>query len=200
MFIEHALKEWSVAVDALAHGQTILLLRKGGIREVGQHFQVPHQRVWLYPTYEHQTSHLLKPDWADQVTAVSAGWHPTQVILKAWADIAYVWTVKDERSVERLLPFHIWNKQFITERFRWKSSQPLHLLLLRVYRLTTPLQIDWRADYGGCRSWLTLDSPLNTESSTPVLDELIWNKTMQKIYTQIDKFEVIKPSQVNELI
>ncbi|MDV3349438.1 DUF1802 family protein [Leptothoe sp. LEGE 181152] len=197
--LQHALKEWSVAVDALVQGQTILLLRKGGIREVGNHFQVPHQRVWLYPTYEHQKTNLLKPQWATQVTPVAAGWHPTQVTIQAWANITQVWTVRNEQSVNSLLPFHIWNEQFVTERFRWKPSQPLHLLLMRVYRLTTPVQLDWQAAYGGCRSWLNLETPRDTKQSVPVLDEQTWTVAGQKIYHQIQQFETIGSWQGNEI-
>ncbi len=189
--LQNALKEWSVAIDALVQGQIILLLRKGGIREVGHHFQVPHQRVWLYPTYEHQNPHLLKPQWADQVTPIEAGWHPNQVTIQAWADITHIWTVSNQQSVATLLPFHIWNEQFVTERFRWKPSQPLHLLLLRVYRLTTPVQIDWQPDYGGCRSWLTLKQPLATQHSTAVLDAPSWATTVQEIHSQISAVEPI---------
>lgn len=191
--LQNALKEWSVAVNALVQGQSILLLRKGGIREIGNQFQVPHQRVWLYPTYEHQKPHLLKPQWATQVTPVETGWHPTQVILQAWADVAYVWTIRHQQSVEQLLPFHIWNEQFAKERFRWKPRQPLHLLLLRVHQLTTPIPIDWQTRYGGCRSWLTLKTSLDTEPSTPVLNRQTWTTTVQKIHSQISTVETIAP-------
>ena len=198
--LQHALKEWAIAIDALLQGKTVLLLRKGGIREVGKHFAVPQQRVWLYPTYEHQKPHLLKQPWADQVTMVAPGWHPTQVTLQAWADITHVWTVRNLDTVNALLPFHIWNGQFATERFRWKPNQPLHLLLLRVHGLTTPIQIDWQSDYGGCRSWLDLNGPINELPATPVLDQDAWTKLEQKIRHQINTFEPIEPLQGNEII
>lgn len=201
--LSHALKEWSIAIDALVQGQTILLLRKGGIREKDKHFAVPHQRVWLYPTHEHQKPHLLKPQWAKQVTKVDPGWHPTQVTIKAWADIAQVWTVRNLNTVEALQPFHIWNGQFVTERFRWKPNQPLHLLLLRVYGLKAPIQIDWQSDYGGCRSWLDLKVPIDELPSAPVLDQTAWVNIEQKIHHQINTFEPtfepIEPLQGNEI-
>ena len=198
--LQHALKEWSIAVDALTQGQTILLLRKGGICEVGKQFSVPHQRVWLYPTYEHQKPHLLKPKWAEKVTSVESGWHPTQIILQAWADISHVWTVRNPDALATLLPFHIWNEHFVTERFSWKPSQPLHLLLLRVYGLTTPISIDWHPIYGGCRSWLTLKVPVNETLSSPVLDEQTWLATLETIHHQIATFDSGEPLQVNEII
>ncbi|NEQ50439.1 MAG: DUF1802 family protein [Leptolyngbya sp. SIO3F4] len=198
--LQHALKEWSIAVSALTQGETILLLRKGGIREVEKDFLVSHRKVWLYPTYEHQEPHLLKPYWAKQVTLVKSGWHPTQVTLQAWAEISCVWTLTSLDALSALLPFHIWNEQFVTERFRWKPSQPLHLLLLRVYELTTPIMIDWQSSYGGCRSWLTLEKPFKETPSTPVLDEQIWVTTVQQIHHQIATFQSVEALQVNEII
>ncbi|MEL6332616.1 MAG: DUF1802 family protein [Cyanobacteria bacterium J06633_23] len=198
--LSHALKEWSIAVDALVQGQTILLLRKGGIREKDKHFTVPRKRVWLYPTHEHQKPHLLKPQWAKQVTQVEPGWHPTQVTIKAWADIAQVWTVRNLDTIKALQPFHIWNGQFVTERFRWQPNQPLHLLLLRVHGLTSHVQLGWQPDYGGCRSWLNLKVPIDELPSAPVLDQTAWVNIEQKIHDQINTFEPIEPLQGNEIV
>ena len=189
MLLQPSLKEWSIAVDALTQGQTVLLLRKGGIREIAGRFEVPHQTVWLYPTYEHQKPHLLKPQWAEQVTAVAPGWHPTQVMIRAWAKIVHVWTVRSQGAMEAVLPFHIWNERFATERFRWKPSQPLHLLILRTYRLATPIAIDWQPSYGGCRSWLTLEKSLDTAKSHAVLEQQSFDQVVQQIQQQIGRVE-----------
>ena len=45
--LSFALKEWNIAVKALEKGQTILLLRKGGIKEISGQFQVNHNPVLL---------------------------------------------------------------------------------------------------------------------------------------------------------
>lgn len=185
MLLNQALKEWSVAVDALVQGQMILLLRKGGIREVGKQFQVPYRQVWLYPTYEHQKPHLLKPNWSKQVVSVDPGWHLTQVPLLAWAEISHVWTVDTLDAVNTLLQFHIWNEQFVAERFRWKPKLPLHLLLLRVHCLTSSIYINWQPAYGGCRSWLTLETALETTPSVPVLNEQTFAQRVQHIQDQL---------------
>ena len=165
-----ALKEWAVAVDALTQGATILLLRKGGIREEGGRFQVPHREVLLYPTYEHQNPELLKPEYA-QITPVASGWHPETVPIGAWAEIDTVLPVTDAAVVERLLPYHIWNQRWVEERLGWKPQQPLYLLLLRTYKLSQPHEIPYRPEYGGCRSWIELTIGITVEGATPVLSE-----------------------------
>src|SRR3712207_6851939 len=38
-----AFKEWAVTVRALAEGEQLLTLRKGGIREENKHFEIEHR-------------------------------------------------------------------------------------------------------------------------------------------------------------
>jgi hypothetical protein len=167
----HALKEWAVATDALERGETITLLRKGGIREEGKHFRVAHDEVLLYPTYEHQQPHLLKQDYASLVQPVPSGWHPETVRIGAWAGITDIFQVREKETVDALLPHHIWNEQFATERFGWKPRFPLYVLLLRVYRLAQAQIIPYRAEYGGCKSWIDLAEPITLNGMAPVLSD-----------------------------
>jgi hypothetical protein len=48
-----ALKEWAITVEAMAQGDQVLLLRKGGIHEEGKDFRVIHDEFLFYPTYLH---------------------------------------------------------------------------------------------------------------------------------------------------
>lgn len=181
MELVQALKEWQVAVNALEQGETVLLLRKGGIRETGGRFQVPFAQVLLYPTYEHQQAQWLKPAYAGQVQPVASGWHPDSVRIGAWANITHVFPVQSAEMVAALLPFHVWNEAFVTERLRWKPQSPLYLLLLRVYRLPTAVQLPYVADYGGCKSWIELKAPIAVEQAMPVLDETAYGDRVQQI-------------------
>ncbi|MBI4781285.1 MAG: DUF1802 family protein [Oscillatoriophycideae cyanobacterium NC_groundwater_1537_Pr4_S-0.65um_50_18] len=174
-----ALKEWAIAIDALTQGSTILLLRKGGIRE--QSFAIAHSHVWLYPTYEHQKPHLLKPEYARQVVPVESGWHPATVPIQAWAEITHVFEVQEAEAIAALLPFHIWNEAFVLERLKWKARSPLSVLLLRVYGLPQPQPIPYRAEYGGCKSWIELQAGLSPEMAKPVLTEDDYRQRVEAI-------------------
>src|SRR3984957_16462743 len=55
-----ALKEWAVTVRALAEGEQLITLRKGGIREPEKHFKLDHDRFFLYPTFDHQRNDLVR--------------------------------------------------------------------------------------------------------------------------------------------
>ncbi|GAB4138763.1 MAG: DUF1802 family protein [Cyanobacteria bacterium J069] len=180
-----ALKEWAIALDTLLNGDTILLLRKGGIRETGGRFSVAQPRVLLYPTYEHQQPHLLKPPYAAQVQPVPSGWHPDTVTIRAWADITHIFQITTAEMVDALLPFHIWTAALATERLKWKPQQPLYVLLLRVHRLAEVLTLPYQASYGGCKSWLDLDLPVSSAVSlftdAPVLTDAAYANRVTEI-------------------
>jgi hypothetical protein len=177
----HALKEWAVAVEALEHGKMIMLLRKGGLTEVGNRFQVAQQQILLYPTYEHQQPNLLKAEYATKVKPVSSGWHPEIVIIGSWAEITDILQVTEESVVQALLPYHIWNEQLVSERLKWKPRQPLHILLLRTYRLSSVSEILYHSEYGGCRSWIDLFEPISINGIVPVLSDEEYTKQTHEI-------------------
>ena len=55
-----AFKEWAITVRALAEGEQLLTLRKGGIREENKHFEIEHDRFFLYPTFDHQRNDCVR--------------------------------------------------------------------------------------------------------------------------------------------
>jgi hypothetical protein len=177
----HALKEWAVAVNALEQGETIMLLRKGGIHEKGERFQVAHDQILLYPTYEHQQSFMLKAEYANDVQSVTSGWHPETVPISSWAEITDILPVSDESIVKALLPFHIWNEFFISDRLIWKPHQPLYILLLRTYKLSKAQEIPYRRKYGGCKSWIDLVETINLQPAEPVLSDFAYTQLVAEI-------------------
>jgi len=176
--MKQALKEWSIAIKALEQGETILLLRKGGIREEKGRFEVPFRRVLLYPTYEHQDPTLLKHSGAvEQVESVC----PRATIeISSLAEITDVMQVSNLDVVRSLLPFHIWNNRFVEERLKWKPRSPLYLLLLRVFRLPQSQVIAYREEYGGCRSWIEVDE-VKVDPAIPVLSDAEYQERVSQI-------------------
>lgn len=181
--LQTALKEWSVAVDALANGETIVLLRKGGIRETKGRFSAQADRAVLFPTFEHQKPALLKPAYRDLVKPVSAGWHPQTITLKAWAEITHIFLATEAEKVAAIADFHIWQPQLAQERLKWKPKQPLYVMALRVYPFSEPISIPWQSSYGGCRSWITLAEELKVSGDQPVLSEPDYREKVQAIQT-----------------
>ena len=180
-FLSFALKEWAVAVEALEAGSTILLLRKGGIREEKGRFKVEQDRVLLYPTFEHQKSDLLKPEYGNKVESVESNFHPETVKISSWAEITDVFLVAHEPAIKALLPYHIWNDNFISERLKWKPREPVYILLLKVYILPQPQNIIYQKEYSGCKSWIKINENITIKNSLPALTEAEYNKQANTI-------------------
>ena len=152
-----ALKEWAVTVQALAQGQQILLLRKGGIHESGQDFRVIHPEFLLYPTYEHQRADLLKPAHQPALEQLLADRPQADTItFTHFARAEEVIEVAAQERVDDLAPHHIWTDAYAQSRLHWKPMLPLSILLLRVYRLEQPATVPYLNEYGGCTSWVEI--------------------------------------------
>ena len=177
--LQHALKEWAIAIEALTTGKTIILLRKGGISE--RDFQIKHSPAWLYPTYEHQKPHLLKSIYGSEVTAVKSGWHPHEVKISGCGEITDVLSVSNIDQLKALYPYHIWNEQMVVDRFKWKPQKPLIVLLVRAYRLSSPQLIPYQDSYGGCKSWIDLAQSISTASLVPVITEEEYSRQIELI-------------------
>lgn len=178
-----ALKEWASAIKALREGKQILVMRKGGIIEETRDFQVESHHFYLYPTYEHQKRELLKENEQHAVDETLAGWSAdaADVELTAYADVVEDIEVLDQEHLDRLSGCHIWTDAFAEERLKWKKKNPLHVLLLRVYQLETPVAIPVRADYLGCKSWVEIADPLPEARKIPVLSDEEFARQSQEI-------------------
>jgi hypothetical protein len=172
-----AFKEWAVTVRALSEGEQLLTLRKGGVREEHKHFELDHERFFLYPTFDHQRNNLVRQShhpelrraleegvWAD-------GEPPPKALLQAWAEVHEHYEVADPRIVDALSPFHIWTPDYAFKRLRWKPRHPLHVLVLRTYRIQRPVTVRVRPEYEGCRSWVEIDRDLPFEGTPVIADE-----------------------------
>ncbi len=167
-----ALKEWAVAVKALREGRQILLVRKGGISEETRHFKIQAERFLLFPTYEHQRADLLQPAFQDDLTAVLAEQRdPSSVRFDTFAELTDLIEVTVPTQVEALAPFYCFSTQYAEERLRWKPRHPLLVMAIRAYRLKQPLDVAARPDFGGCKSWITLDEDVTPDNLVAAVDD-----------------------------
>lgn len=150
-----ALKEWAVVCKALEEGRQVILLRKGGIMEYRQGFEVKHTDFFLYPTFEHQSKESLQPNYANQLDLVlqNAPVNNRNRITSC-AAVVLVKEITNKSVLERLEKYHIWNEQYINVRFSYNPKRPLNVVLLRVYKMNTPLEVDVKPELTGCKSWI----------------------------------------------
>ncbi len=177
-----ALKEWAVTVQALAQGQQVLLLRKGGIHEEGKDFRVVHPEFLLYPTYEHQREDLLKPAAQPSLKQLLAETPRSDTItFSHWAQVAEVIEVSEQERVNDLSGHHIWTDAYAQSRLRWKPMLPLSILLLRVYQMEQPVTVPWINEYGGCTSWVEMLPKIELGRLQPALSDQEFQRQVDEI-------------------
>lgn len=167
-----ALKEWAVVCHALEDGRQTLLIRKGGIQEIKDGFEVTHRSFWLFPTYVHQNVTDLVPAVHEEFRAIQAAEPPPGMLsIRLYAAVDDVVRVTDLDRLRGLADRHILSWDCIAGRFHYRNKPGVHVLVVRVYRRTEALLLPQKAWYDGCVSWVDLDHAISPEGCTPVLSD-----------------------------
>ena len=177
-----ALKEWAITIEAMAKGEQVLLLRKGGIHEDGKDFRVIHREFLFYPTYLHQKEDLLQP--AHQPALRNMLEDPQdleKVTFSYWARAEEVLEISDQEKVNDLEPHYIWTTGYAQSKLHWKPMLPLSVLLLRVYKLKIPVDVPYIPEYGGCTSWVEVLSDVDLGGMEPVLGNAEFQRRVDEI-------------------
>ena len=183
-----AFKEWAVSCEALGLGEQVMIFRKGGIKEKGRAFTMDHPSFFLYPTFEHQDRDSIKPQWHPLLDrALAAKPELGAVQVKYWARVDEAWALDSMAPVFGQADNHIYSDQSVKDRWEWQSGKPLWLLLLRVYRLKQPLDLEVLEDYTGCKSWIDLSLPSSAEglACEPVLDDAAYAALAAKVRARL---------------
>jgi len=167
-----ALKEWAVTVEAMAKGDQVLLLRKGGIHEDGKDFRVIHREFLFYPTYLHQKEDLLQPAYQPALRKLlEQPQDNDRITFSYWARAEEVLEISEREKVDNLEPHHIWTTAYAQSKLHWKPMLPMSVLLLRIYKLEQPVTVPYLPEYGGCTSWVEVLSDVNLGRMEPVLND-----------------------------
>ena len=176
-----------------------MTLRRGVLPQSGKPFRLPHQRFFLYPTFEDQPGDLVREShqpelrraleegvWSDgepPLHTFASGTplqQPDRVRIRAWAEVSDHFTVLDPRCVDALSPFYVWSTDYAQKRLRWRGRQPLHVLLLRTYRIPRPVTVKVKDEYSGPSAWIELQRELPFEG-TPVLSDAEFERASEEI-------------------
>ena len=177
-----ALKEWAVTVRAMAQGDQVLLLRKGGIHEDGKDFRVIHREFLFYPTYLHQKEELLQPAHQPALRKMlEQPQHNDRITFSHWAKAEEVLEISDQEKVDDLEAHYIWTTAYAQSRLHWKPMLPLSVLLLRVYKLEQPVTVPYLPEYGGCTSWVEVLSDVSLGRMEPVLKDSEFQRRVDDI-------------------
>lgn len=182
-----AFKEWAVVCRALASGRQILILRKGGIVEDSGSFRPEHDEFLLFPTFVHQAVSGIVPEaqfLMDEVTVPPLD--SETVRITHTARVANSFEIESEEQLRRLRAEHIWSDAIVLERFhRWQKDM-VHALIVRVLALPRPMDVVMKPEYGGCKSWVTLDVDIDTAKAQPVLDDAEFQRRLDRVLAELE--------------
>ena len=154
----YGLKEWATVVKALEQGKQTVILRKGGILETASGFNIESKKFFLFPTWEHQETKHVKPEFHEFLNSV-LNKKPEESFNKisSYAEVLYEKDVNSNDVINNLSSFHVWSDSYIQERRNWKPEKPLKAVFLRMFNISE-FDISLKSEFEGCKSWIELNS------------------------------------------
>ncbi|HVX86412.1 MAG TPA: DUF1802 family protein [Phycisphaerae bacterium] len=174
-----ALKEWDLTIRELLAGRQIVLLRKGGILESDNQFELEHPRFLFYPTFIHQNPEMVKPEKRAAIRRLAA--EPAEVEITGYGEAARIWEVPSRRALESLDDLHVWDAPLLDLRFAYRPEKPLYLVAVRAYSLPAPVRLANTPAYAGCKSWVPLEQEISVEAASPALEAAAFEALVRRI-------------------
>lgn len=182
-----AFKEWAIVVDALGRGEQIIILRKGGIREGRDGFQMEHPQFLLFPTLYHQQRESVTPEAQARYDLIAPGLPSPEILrLEYFAEVAACRQVDSLSSAEGLRGQHCWKDEVIAGRFEWGREKNIFAIVVRVHRLPLPIELPMSPAYGGCKSWVELEKDIVTLGAQPVLEQQAFDRKLSRVFAALN--------------
>jgi hypothetical protein len=178
--VRTALKEWAVLVDAMARGDIIAMVRKGGIREQRAGFSVRHERFVFYPTFFHEKVAELAPRFQNDLAIPQRPDEGTVRIAHA-AEVVGLWTVTDLERLRAIDGEHGLAWSAVESRFHYRDRPVVEVIAVRVSALRNPIVVPELRRYQGCVSWVALEEAIDVSAATPVLDVATLDERVARI-------------------
>jgi len=166
-----ALKEWSVACEALRQGRQIVLPRKGGIAEPEGEFEVRREHFLLMPTQFHIDQSKLSPlglelwESAKQII-------PPQgtAVFSMWAEVVESIYLESEEPLARLAEHQVLSEESLRMRFQYRDPG-IHLIFVRAYLIEPVVSMDQSSYMEGCKSWVDLPKGTSISRQCPSISD-----------------------------
>ncbi len=182
-----AFKEWAVVADALGRGEQIVILRKGGIAEGRGGFRPEHERFWLFQTLFHQQRESVLPAAQKRFDEIAPHFPPVDCLrLEFFCEVVEARRLESLAAAERLRGQHIWRDEVAAERFDWGRDASLYAMAVRVSRLPQSVELPMLASYGGCKSWVELETAPDFSAVQPVLDEMAFRAKLEQFHAALN--------------
>jgi hypothetical protein len=144
-------------------------------------FEPRYADFLFFPTTEHQHARYLNPHWAGLLTHSAA---PDSLNISHLGHVTDVFRAPQDQAALLAAP-HVWNEDFIRQRYSYRPDLALYVLVVRVFRLPAPHVIPLRPAYAGCKSWVHLTEEIPVDAMEPVLTEAQFAEQRQRLLAKM---------------
>jgi hypothetical protein len=138
-------------------------------------------QFFLFPTYLHQSSGSVIPEWQGALEECATDPTPGRVVISHYAIVASWLKISSLDKLRALEGLHIWSDEIVSERFHRWAEESVVAMMVRVYALRRPVVIDVLKEYAGCKSWITLAEQLSLAEVRPVLDDRVFEQRLAEM-------------------
>jgi hypothetical protein len=132
---------------------------------------LPRTRFLLLPGYEHQRPELLKEEHRSLMDGIPDLADDGPLRFSSFAEVEGAYEISEAEELSALEPHHMWTPEYAESRFKWRPKKPLTVLVLRTYLLLRAVELPYRDEYGGCKSWIELQEPVSVGGARAALSE-----------------------------
>ena len=119
-------------------------------------------------TYSTPVYRGVKPECEALLEAAEATRPPAgEVRLTHWAEVTGVEYVTDLGALLAMAGAHVLSEETIRQRFAYRTPG-LYVLSVNAWRAAAAHVVPEKPEYAGCKTWVTLDAPLDTAGSVAV--------------------------------
>lgn len=151
-----AFKEWTTVIDAMICGRQTVIIRKGGIAEDFDKFELRADEFLLFPTLFHQLDEKIKPDWLEAQPNQDYYPNPNQVRITHKAIVKHSNHVSNYNELLHLKDKHVYTDAVIQERFNRWNDKGVYVIEFDIEELDKEILIEITPEMMGCKSWINI--------------------------------------------
>jgi hypothetical protein len=112
------------------------------------------------------------------------------VRIELFCDVVAWQRLDSLAAAERLHGQHTWSDEAIAERFDWGRQKNIHALAVRVFHLPKAVELPMLENYGGCKSWIQIETEIDVSGAVPVLSETAFGQKLAEFREALEMTQV----------
>jgi hypothetical protein len=95
--------------------------------------------------------------------------------------VVRTWSVQDGALLDALEPLVAVPRETLDARYNFRPDQALYVIAVRAWQLAEPAEVRYREEYGGCRSWISVEEEIDVDESWPVISDALLQAKLDAI-------------------